>query len=73
MVTREQIAPRTVAEFRRALRRADDVGEEDGRKDAVGDGRFLPAAQEALDLGRYLVSDPCPAVAGDLNGPSAWD
>jgi putative transposase len=44
------------------------------------DAKF-PAALDALLAtekikgirGRYLVSDPSPAVAGDLDGPSAWD
>src|SRR5579862_1986734 len=73
VVLREQVAPLPVAEFGRALGGTDDVSEENGREDAVGDERVLLAAQEALDLGRYLVSDPSPTVAGDLHGLRAWD
>src|SRR5919197_928590 len=39
VVRLEQLAPAPVAELHRALRRADDVGEEDGCEDAVGLGR----------------------------------
>ena len=37
MVTLEQLAPGPTPELGGALGRADDVGEEDGREDAVGD------------------------------------
>ena len=49
MMAREQVAPRAVAELGSPLRRADDVGEEDGGEHAVRNGRFRPAAEEALD------------------------
>ena len=60
--------PRAIAERGRALGRADDVGEEDGREDAVGDGTLLPAGKESLYLGRNLVVDP-----GGLSSPAELD
>jgi hypothetical protein len=74
MVPGEQIAPRTVPELGRALGRADDVGEEDSREDAVRHRRVFPAAEEALDLRRRLVGGPrAEVVAWDLDSPSTRD
>src|SRR5262245_32053327 len=52
VVALEQLAPTGIAELGHLLRRADDVGEEDGRKHAVGLNRRvrLPGvAKEGLD------------------------
>jgi hypothetical protein len=46
----EQFAPRGVAELRRAAGGIRDVGEHDGREDALGIGRPAAAGQELLDL-----------------------
>jgi hypothetical protein len=55
VVTLEELAPGTVSQLGGVLARSDDVGEEDGREDAVSVG-FCPAAglpdlvQKALDV-----------------------
>ena len=46
----EQLAPAAVAELSGPLGRADDVGEQDGREDAVGLGTGARAGEEVLDL-----------------------
>ena len=47
----DELAPRPVAELRRLSRRADDVGEQDGREDASGStSRGRATGQELLDL-----------------------
>src|SRR5919197_291292 len=75
VVRLEQLAPAPVAELHRALRRADDVGEEDGREDAVGLGRRPRPGQELLDLVHDLVGvDPRDVVVpGQLDEACARD
>ena len=59
-VLAEQRLPAGVAELGRPLRRADDVGEQDGRQHAMRLRRRADAGDEGLDLGddRVLVAGP---------------
>jgi len=57
----EQHAPAAIAQFRRALGRAHDVGEENGGEHAIADDGSPCAGQELLDL----IGGP--AVGSDLN------
>ena len=50
MVLGEEVAPATVAEGARALGRADEIGEQHGREDALRHLRCRLAGEEALDL-----------------------
>jgi hypothetical protein len=54
----EQLAPLTVAQCRRLLRRADNIGEEHGRQLALGLGRVPGAGNERLDLVEDAVRVP---------------
>ena len=58
MVTREQVLPAAVAELRRTLRRAVDVGEEHGREHAVRRRPPPHPHEELLDLVQDLVLVP---------------
>ena len=60
----EQVTPAPVAEPRRLLGRADDVGEEDGCEHAVRLGPSAGAGQELLDLVYDLVGVPRPERVG---------
>ena len=48
----EQVSPRTITKCRRVLGGCDDVGEEHGRKNAIGVGGSMCAGEEILDLVR---------------------
>ena len=76
VVVRQQALPAAVAELGRQLRRADDVGEQDGREHAARLGRRPNAGHEVLDLGddRVLVAGPDQVVgAGQLDVLRAGD
>jgi hypothetical protein len=50
VVLGEEIAPPTVAQGARALGRADEIGEQHGREDALGHLRCGLCGEEAVDL-----------------------
>ena len=77
MVRVEQLPPAPVTELARALRRADDVGEEHGREHTVR-LRCLPnARQELADLFEHLVGSAAGprhvARTGQLDVAGAFD
>ncbi len=55
----EQIAPAAVAQFHRALRRADDIGEHHGRQNPIRFDIMPRASQKFFDLiqQRVLIPD----------------
>src|SRR5205085_7386766 len=57
VVARDQLAPRAVAELRRALGRADDVGEEHRREDPLRLREPADAGHEPLRLADRLLVD----------------
>ena len=65
--------PRRVTESPSRVRRADDVGEEDRREDAIGDRRRPDAREELLDLVEECVSlgppQRAPSRAARPSGP----
>ena len=77
VVPLEQVAPAPVAELRRPLGRADDVGEEHRREHAVGLGHrgATPVRNSSISSSeRVLVADPRQVVvARQLDEPRAGD
>src|SRR5215211_9201462 len=58
LVLAEQLAPTAVSELGRAVRRLDDVGEEDGREHPVASRDGGPSGDELLDLVDHGVLIP---------------
>jgi hypothetical protein len=60
IVLLEQLVPAAVSELAGALRRADDVGEQNRREETVLRLRGSHAGQELLELGEHRLDVPDP-------------